>query len=199
MYSKRLCFSGLIVTGIFIAGVASGDHHEQPEGSERGTPEQTRDEMADPAPAEDVQPMRDPHEREIGNEEMPGRAEDPMRGDDDPRRADRTRELPPVGAAAGATSSYTVQSGDTLGAISERFLGNGNRWKEIAKANDIEDPNRLEVGTRLTIPDRGNAENRNDDDQMEQDQETPDREEPMDRPGEGTDMTPSGDRAVPPI
>jgi nucleoid-associated protein YgaU len=198
MYSKRLCLSGLTVMGVFIAGVASGDHHEQPEGSERGTPDQIHEEMADPAPGADVQPMPDPHEREIGNEERPGRAEGQMQ-DDDPRQADRTRELPPVGAAAGATSSYTVQSGDTLASISERLLGSGDRWKEIAKANDIEDPNKLEVGTRLTIPDRGNAENRNDDDQMEQNQKTPDREEPMDRPGEGTDMTPSGDRAVPPI
>jgi hypothetical protein len=97
MYSKPKCFSGLIVTGVLIAGVASGDHHEQPEGSERGTPDQAREEMADPAVGEDVQPTRDPHERMIGKDEMPGRSSDEMRGDD-PRQADRPGQLPPVGA-----------------------------------------------------------------------------------------------------
>jgi nucleoid-associated protein YgaU len=31
--------------------------------------------------------------------------------------------------------TYTVQGGDTLWAIAESFLGDGNRWREVYDAN----------------------------------------------------------------
>ncbi len=47
--------------------------------------------------------------------------------------------------------SYTVQSGDTLSAIASRF---DSRISDIRNANRIEDPNRLQVGQTLFIPQR---------------------------------------------
>ena len=46
----------------------------------------------------------------------------------------------------------TVAPGDSLWKIAERELGDGSRWKEIAKANGIKDPRRLQPGQNLTIP-----------------------------------------------
>ncbi|GED99118.1 LysM peptidoglycan-binding domain-containing protein [Gordonia crocea] len=48
--------------------------------------------------------------------------------------------------------TYTVVSGDTLWAIAEKFLGDGNRYPEIAKANGIANPDLINVGQVLTIP-----------------------------------------------
>jgi LysM repeat protein len=47
---------------------------------------------------------------------------------------------------------YTVQSGDTLSSIAEAELGSQDRWQEIARANDIENPDRIFEGQKLTIP-----------------------------------------------
>ncbi len=47
---------------------------------------------------------------------------------------------------------YTVQSGDTLGAIAQKFLGKASLYMVIAEANNIEDPNKISVGMELTIP-----------------------------------------------
>jgi LysM repeat protein len=47
---------------------------------------------------------------------------------------------------------YIVQSGDTLSAIAQRFLGARGNWQAIANANNISNPNSLRVGQRLLIP-----------------------------------------------
>jgi LysM repeat protein len=47
---------------------------------------------------------------------------------------------------------YTVQSGDTLSSIAEAELGSQDRWQEIARANDIENPDQIFAGQKLTIP-----------------------------------------------
>jgi nucleoid-associated protein YgaU len=51
---------------------------------------------------------------------------------------------------------YTVQSGDSLWAISERFYGNGNEWHKIYEANrgQIKDPDVIQPGWELSIPGR---------------------------------------------
>lgn len=48
--------------------------------------------------------------------------------------------------------TYTVVSGDTLWAISKRFLGDGNRYKEIAALNKISNANYIYVGQVINIP-----------------------------------------------
>lgn len=49
-------------------------------------------------------------------------------------------------------ASYTVKSGDTLGEISQRFLGTVRRTSEIIKLNRLEDANNIRSGMVLTIP-----------------------------------------------
>ena len=48
--------------------------------------------------------------------------------------------------------TYTVVSGDTLWAIAERFYGDGSKYPQIARANGIADPDRINPGQVLTIP-----------------------------------------------
>lgn len=48
--------------------------------------------------------------------------------------------------------TYTVVNGDTLWHISKKFLGDGNRYKEIAKLNNISNPNLIYVGQVLKLP-----------------------------------------------
>ena len=47
---------------------------------------------------------------------------------------------------------YLVQEGDTLWKISEKFYGYGYNWVDIAKANKIQNPNQIEKGEELQIP-----------------------------------------------
>lgn len=49
--------------------------------------------------------------------------------------------------------TYTVKQGDTLWKIAASQLGDGERWQEIAAANDIPIDNpTVEIGQELTIP-----------------------------------------------
>ena len=54
-----------------------------------------------------------------------------------------------------ASRSYTVQPGDTLSSIAQRFYGNSADWRWIFDANEsvIHNPNLIYVGQVLTIPD----------------------------------------------
>ena len=47
---------------------------------------------------------------------------------------------------------YTVVKGDTLWAIAKRYYGDGNRYPEIARANNIANPNIIHIGQKLLIP-----------------------------------------------
>ena len=47
---------------------------------------------------------------------------------------------------------YTVVRGDTLWGIAKRFYGNGSRYPEIAKANNISNPDIIHTGQVLLIP-----------------------------------------------
>ncbi|MFI1105695.1 LysM peptidoglycan-binding domain-containing protein [Streptomyces melanogenes] len=52
---------------------------------------------------------------------------------------------------ASGARTYTVEPGDTLWAVAERFYGDGNRYVEIAQASGIDDPDAVNVGQVLTI------------------------------------------------
>ena len=61
----------------------------------------------------------------------------------------------PVGEAAPeepAPRTYTVVSGDTLWAISERFYGDGSKYQVIADASGVANPDLIHPGQVLTIP-----------------------------------------------
>ncbi|MEM7193557.1 MAG: peptidoglycan-binding protein LysM [Pseudomonadota bacterium] len=49
---------------------------------------------------------------------------------------------------------YEIVKGDTLWAISSKFLGKGNRYMEIFEANKevIKDPDKIYVGQKIRIP-----------------------------------------------
>ena len=47
---------------------------------------------------------------------------------------------------------YTVKAGDSLSKIAAAELGDGDRWKEIAKLNNIVDPNMIFPGAQLMLP-----------------------------------------------
>ncbi|OBI66826.1 LysM peptidoglycan-binding domain-containing protein [Mycobacterium sp. E796] len=51
-----------------------------------------------------------------------------------------------------AARTYTVESGDSLWAIAERFYGDGSKYQVIAEASGIPDPDLIQPGQVLTIP-----------------------------------------------
>lgn len=58
-------------------------------------------------------------------------------------------------ASTGRARAYHVQPGDSLYAIAQRVLSNGNRWKELYELNKNvigSDPSKLKVGQRLRLP-----------------------------------------------
>jgi LysM repeat protein len=59
---------------------------------------------------------------------------------------------PPPPPPPPAPRTYTVVSGDTLWAISEKFYGDGNRYQEIANASGVSNPDLINPGQVLTIP-----------------------------------------------
>lgn len=56
------------------------------------------------------------------------------------------------GGAEGGARTYKVVAGDTLFAIAERFYGDGNKFKQIAEASGISNPDLIHPGQELTIP-----------------------------------------------
>ena len=54
---------------------------------------------------------------------------------------------------------YIVKEGDTLAKIAERFLGTQEKWQEIARANHLDNPDKLDVGHRLIIPEASEIKN----------------------------------------
>jgi len=56
--------------------------------------------------------------------------------------------MPPAGGRV-----YVVQKGDTLMQIARNFYnGDASQWRKIAAANNLQNPNQIKVGQRLTIP-----------------------------------------------
>ena len=52
----------------------------------------------------------------------------------------------------GLPATYKVQTGDHLWAIAEKFYKSGYNWVDIARENNIKNPNVIEAGQELTIP-----------------------------------------------
>ena len=63
-------------------------------------------------------------------------------------------EAAAAAAAAAAQRTYTVEAGDTLGAIAKAELGNANAYMQIFEANKdvLTDPNKIKPGQVLKIP-----------------------------------------------
>lgn len=55
-------------------------------------------------------------------------------------------------APAQGGKTYMVQNGETLWSIAEKTYNNGYKWVEIAKANNLQNPNEIEANQRLQLP-----------------------------------------------
>ncbi|MEX2372363.1 MAG: LysM peptidoglycan-binding domain-containing protein [Dehalococcoidia bacterium] len=77
--------------------------------------------------------------------------------------------LPGGGGSSEEAASYTVESGDTLGAIATRF---GVDVETIRSANGLSDDN-INIGQVLSIPRQSGAGGEDDEDEGEGDDETP--------------------------
>ena len=49
-------------------------------------------------------------------------------------------------------NKYTIQPGESLQDVARKVYGDPNAWVRIAQANNIKDPDHIEVGMELTIP-----------------------------------------------
>jgi nucleoid-associated protein YgaU len=88
-----------------------------------------------------------PPAHEPAGEAIPVAAEEPAPPAPEPAAAVDPPPPPPP-----AARTYTVVSGDTLWAISERFYGDGSKYQQIANASGISNPDLIYPGQVLTIP-----------------------------------------------
>ena len=63
-----------------------------------------------------------------------------------------------MGTTAHADEAYTVQSGDTLSTISQKYVGDNSLINAIAESNSISDINLIYSGQQLTIPTERSAQ-----------------------------------------
>jgi LysM repeat protein len=95
----------------------------------------------------DAPPPEPQPEAEPAPEVAPAAAEEPI-----PAPAEAPAPPPPPPPPPPAPRTYTVVSGDTLWAISERFYGDGSKYQQIANASGIANPDLIHPGQVLTIP-----------------------------------------------
>ncbi|OBA85318.1 lectin [Mycobacteriaceae bacterium 1482268.1] len=101
------------------------------------------DEVPPPPPAEEA-PEVAPAAPQAAPEVAPAAAEEPLPPVEAP--------APPPPPPPPAPRTYTVVSGDTLWAISERFYGDGSQYQRIADASGVSNPDLIQPGQVLTIP-----------------------------------------------
>lgn len=98
----------------------------------------------------DEAPPPPPAAEEPAGEPVPVAAEEPTPPAPEPAAAAAPPPPPPPPPPAART--YTVVSGDTLWAISERFYGDGSKYQVIADASGVSNPDLIYPGQVLTIP-----------------------------------------------
>jgi LysM repeat protein len=67
----------------------------------------------------------------------------------DPTYSDLHHEIATTG---GAEQPYTIQSGDNLSHVAQRFYGAASKYSQIASANGIADPDKIKVGQAISLP-----------------------------------------------
>lgn len=100
----------------------------------------SKTDTAEPPPPEAAAPDTAVPEVAPAAEEAPAPAPEPI--------AEAAPPPPPPPVAR----TYTVVSGDTLWAISERFYGDGSKYQVIADASGVSNPDLIHPGQVLTIP-----------------------------------------------
>lgn len=109
---------------------------------------------ADPTAADPMaaDPMAaDPMAGEVATETAPTEGESFPAASDAP-----VAEAPAAPAAAGgyvpengSKMAYYIQKGDSLGSIAQKIFGDKAKWKELAAANNLQDPNKIYAGDAL--------------------------------------------------
>lgn len=66
---------------------------------------------------------------------------------------DNMEDTEDTGASEDITESYTIQEGDTLWDICERFYNDGSKCYKLAELNGIENPNLIYPGDTITLYD----------------------------------------------
>ncbi len=59
------------------------------------------------------------------------------------------------GFFAGPPTLHNITKGQTLSGLAADFIGDPGRWRDIAEANNIDDPFHIQPGTALVIPRKG--------------------------------------------
>ena len=67
----------------------------------------------------------------------------------DPTYSDLHHEIANTG---GTDQAYTIKSGDNLSKVSKLFYDNPNKYPQIAQANGISDPDKIQVGQQINLP-----------------------------------------------
>jgi nucleoid-associated protein YgaU len=61
----------------------------------------------------------------------------------------------PSPSPSGPEQTHTVETGDTLGSIAQKYYGDPGLWRRIYESNRAaigEDPDQVKIGTQLRIP-----------------------------------------------
>jgi LysM repeat protein len=67
----------------------------------------------------------------------------------DPNYSDLEHQIATTG---GDSQPYEIKSGDNLSKVSKLFYGDPNKYGEIAKANNISNPDHIHAGQKINIP-----------------------------------------------
>ncbi len=62
---------------------------------------------------------------------------------------------PRLTVTGGDDQPYTIQPGDNLSKISEKFYGTANKYQVIAQHNGISNPDHIQVGQQINVPPLG--------------------------------------------
>ena len=67
----------------------------------------------------------------------------------DPSYSDLHHEIANTG---GDEQAYTIKPGDNLSTVAKRFYGQASKYNDVAKANGISDPNKIQAGQQIKLP-----------------------------------------------
>ena len=67
----------------------------------------------------------------------------------DPTYSDLKHEIATTGSPE---QPYTIKAGDNLSKVSKLFYGTPNKYPEIAKANNLADPDKIHPGDTINLP-----------------------------------------------
>lgn len=134
-----------IIATVAAAGLAFSAASVSAQGTETSEPEEMRGGAEAPQPEMQQEPGA-----------MPG--SETMRGSEQQAPSElRSEGREDASGMTGPSGEYVVQEGDTLGKIAEKKLGSAAKWRALAEANDIHNPDALEIGQRLKIPEHSGS------------------------------------------